>query len=246
MKKYVYLISILIILAVILTFIFQPKKPTREVLFLNETHYILNDGTTPLNFTYFTNDKDFLLIEEDSYGFIENEDKTFKFIAEDLKISEIHTEIYRKQTFYGYQISIKLPDINGTYHFEKLYFKLYSFGNDYHFFVGELYVEYPMEDFKDLKWIGLEGIKASTPKLKQILIDVQSEVLINEIHIGPHLVDYYYMDKLLVINVPEELYIFHSTYIKIIIGNQVSYLPNFKYFINYELLSSGYHQKYLI
>lgn len=246
MKKYIIGgIFIAIIITTLVIFMLPKKKPT-EVIFLNQSHYILYDVDSEVSMIYFTNDPDYHLINKYSAGFIENEDLSIRFIIDQFKQTKIHNENYQDITYFGYKITFSLPDITDSYYMEKLYLNLDTNGKEYRFFAGELFVEY--HDFyeKIIPWTGLEGIKKESPQLSQIVIDVNEKVDINEVFIGPHQVTFFYGDSVLIIDAPDDTYIFYDTYVKIETELGVTYIPQFNYFSNYQLLHSGFYIKLLI
>ncbi len=246
MKKYIIGGSILAVLITVLIISLLPKKEAIEVLFLSQSNYILYEKDCQLSFIYFTNDPNYELIDEYSAGFIENEDQSLKFIVDQISQVKIHNEMFRGQTYYGYKIYVNLPDITGSYYMEKLYLKLDTHGQSYHFFAGELFVEYQTGYDKLIPWTGLEGIKKTSPQLSQIIVDVSDYVQIDAVYIGPYLVTYFYGNNELIIHAPEDTYLFNETYVKIVTDMGITYLPQFNYFSNYQLLISGYYSKHLI
>src|SRR5690606_4097871 len=107
------------------------------------------------------------------------------------------------------------------------------------------YVEY-QQVIHNLPFQGLEGIKSDTPKLSQIIVNITDDVDISEMWIGPYDISFFMADDLLVCNLPEMTYLFWDTYVKIVTNDGVFYLPQFSYFINYELLSFGIFERYVI
>ncbi len=247
MKKVISWIVILGITGVLIFFIFRPKKEEKEFLVLTESQYILYDEDEKLVVTYFTNDLKFKLVNSSTGGFLSNDDESIKFIIEDISLKEIHSEVYKNKKYFGYEIHISLPNLNDSYYLEKAYLKLVTNSNTYNLFIGEVFVKYA-NDLSNFKSLGLEGIKRETGKLYQILVNLENTDNIEDIYIGDYLCDYFiYDDKLLVIEVPLEIkYLFFKTYVQINLSDNTIYLPYFKYIIEYELLKSGYFQKYLI
>lgn len=247
MKKYLFIIFSVVVIIVGLLILFKPKEFERDFLVLSESHFILNDSTNQLTISYFTNDNKFKLVDDNTSGFIQNEDETIKFMIENIKENSSYTEKYKNQKYYGYEIKIDLPQIDDTFYIEKAYIKLTTKTKKYNLFIGELFIIYE-DEINYYKFSGLEGLKREVGKLSQILVNINEIDNIDGIYLGPYQCDYFiYDDKLLVININEKIkYLLFETTVKIIINNNNYYLPYFKYFYDYELLKSGNFQKYLI
>jgi hypothetical protein len=223
-----------------------PKALPHSIKVISESHYILYDNAQKIKIKFFTISRE--LIQEDNIfgGFIENEDASIKFIADTIEVVKIHNEYYLDAVYYGYELHLKLPDITDSYYLESFYLKLNIQDKVYSFFAGSLYVEYPVDNENFIEWYGLEGIKDDGPQLFQILVDLKYLDVIDDIQIGPNMVDFFIGVNNLVIQVEPNPYVFSSTFVRINTHLGVTYLPNFTYFMNYELLNSGLYVTYRI
>lgn len=246
MRKYVIFSIFILVLTVILILLNLPKTPPHSIKVISESHYILYDDAQKVKVKFFTLSKDLIQSHDISGGFIQNEDASIKFIADTILVLKIHNEHYLDETYYGYELQFLLPEITDSYYLESFYLKVNIKDKVYSFFAGSLYVEYPENNENYIEWYGLEGIKDDGPKLFQILVDLKHLDLIDDIQIGPDVVDFFLGLNNLVIQVKPNPYVFTSTFVKINTYLGVTYLPNFTYFMNYELLSSGLYVTYRI
>lgn len=246
MKKVFLIVVILLSIFVGYKFLFQKEEEVeREVYVLTESHYHLYEDYAQASIAYFTNDEDFSIIDETTVGYIYNEEVSIKFILSGFKETQMHTEIYNGQEFYGKRIWFKLPMINDTYTLNNMYIELDNFLTRYKFYVGTMHVEY-YEDIKQFDLRTLEGKQGDDYSLSQIIVGVNEIKPITKIEIGPYEATFEYDGLNLIIDVPKEIYMLSETYAIVHFGDEVVYLPQFKYFFSYELLNSGHHHKYLI
>lgn len=246
MRKYILFSIIMAILVTTLIILYLPKKALDEIYIIKESHYVLYDDEKTIGVKYFSKTKNIINKDDIDGGFIYNSDQSIKFMLETIDIKKIHDEHYLDSMYYGYELIFKLPEITDSYFIEDFNIKLTINSNPYEFFVGSLYVEYPEENSKYVDWYGIEGIKEHLPRLSQILVDVHTMVTIDEIYVGPYRSDFFTGLDNIVINLDANMYVFTTTFVKIYTELGVTYLPNFTYFMNYELLSSGMHQNYII
>lgn len=246
MKKYIIFSVIMALLLGTLIYLYLPKKEVKEIRVITESHYVLYAQDLTVGVKYFSKTKDVLNVSDILGGFIYNSDESIKFIIEDISIKKIHDERYIDDLYYGYELHFKLPDITDSYFLESMYLKLSIKDHNYEFFVGSLFVEYPKEADMYVNWYGIEGIKDIGPRLSQIIVDIYDTSPIDAIYIGSTQVDYFMGVDNIVINVKPNAYVFMTTFVKISTDLGVTYLPNFTYFMNYELLSSGLHYNYVI
>lgn len=246
MRKYVIFSIFIVFLTTVLILLNLPKAPPNSIKVISESHYILYDNAQKIKVKFFTVKRDLIQGEDILGGFIQNDDASIKFMIDTIEVVKIHNESYLNEVYYGYELHINLPEITDTYYLESLYLKLNIQDKVYSFFAGSLYVEYPQINENYIEWYGLEGIKDDGPQLFQILVDLKQQDLIEEIQIGPNIVDFFIGLNNLVIEVEPNPYVFSSTFVKINTYLGVTYLPNFTYFMNYELLSSGLYVTYRI
>lgn len=246
MKKIMF-ISILVLLGFLVFKYFTKEDEDfeRQVYVLTDSHYHLYEEGALASVTYFTNDEDFSIIDETTVGYIYNEELTIKFILSGFKESEIHSEYYNGQQFYGKKIYFKLPMINDTYTLKNMFLELDNLLTRYKFYVGTMHVAY-QEDIRQFDLRTLEGKQGENYSLSQIIVGLNKAHDIDKITIGPYEANFTYEDMNLIIEVPKEIYMLSDTYVLIYENGNISFLPQFKYFFSYELLKSGYHQKYLI
>jgi len=246
MRKYVIFSAFIVLLTLILILLNLPEAPPQSIKVISESHYILYDKTQKIKVKFFTTSRDLIQTHDISGGFIQNEDASIKFIADTINVVKIHNEHYFGDTYYGYELHIELPEITDSYYMESFNLKLNIQDKVYSLFAGSLYVEYPETNENYIEWYGIEGIKDEGPQLYQILVDLKQLDIIESIQIGPHSVDFFLGLNNLVIQVEPNPYVFTSTFVKINTYLGITYLPNFTYFMNYELLSSGLYVTYRI
>lgn len=246
MRKYVIFSCFIVFLTTVLILINLPKAPPKSIKVISESHYILYEPTQKIKVKFFTINRDLIQAYDIFGGFIENEDASIKFIADTIEVHKVHNEYYLDELYYGYELHLKLPEITDSYYLESFYLKLYIQDKVYSFFAGSLYVEYPIDNENYIEWYGLEGIKDDGPQLFQILVDLKHVDIIDSIQIGPNMVDFFMGINNLVIQVEPNSFVFTSTFVRINTHLGVTYLPNFTYFMNYELLSSGLYVTYRI
>jgi hypothetical protein len=244
MKKYIIFGVTCFCLVFLLIYLYWPKKEVDQILIVKEAHYMLYEPDIKLTIRFFQTNSTYQLDAHFTSGFIQNASESIKFIVDDIKINKIHDEMYLDKRYYGYKMELKLPDITGSYEFEELILKLKLDDLYYTFEAGSLYVEYPEANDKFFNWRALEGIKKETPQLSQILIDFIDSAPIEKVMIGKHELDYFIMDNQLVIQMMSQSYLFSKTYIKVYTSDGITYLPNFEYFMNYELLENGVFKPY--
>ncbi len=219
------------------------SEPT-EIYLISESRFILNDQAETLKLHYFTNKKDFKLFEKDDIIYLHNDSEALKFFIDLIEIKSFHNEMLFDQLFYGYEVILSLPMIEDSYYLENCFISWNNRFETKRIFIGELYVEY-VKDIINFPFQGLEGIKGDFPKLSQIIVNVNDSVEIYEVKIGSYDINYFASDGLLVLNIPEMTYLFYDTYVKIITNEGDTYLPQFVYFKNYELLSFSLYQRYV-
>src|SRR5690554_651043 len=246
MRKYVVFTVVVIGLIMLLIYLYKPKTIDKSIYVITERHVILYEPNQSFGIKYFSETKDILTMDDIEGGFIYNRDASIKFIAEITQIKKIHNERYLDKIHYGYELLLKLPDITDSYTMENLFLNLILKENSLELFAGSLTVEYPEANDNYIDWYGLEGIKSNGPTLSQIIVDLKHEVPIMNVWIGTTEVESFYGLNSLIINVDDSNYVFMTTFVKILTENGVTYLPNFTYFINYELMDSGLHQHYII
>jgi len=246
MRKYVVFTIIAVGLIMLLIYLYKPDNDGKSIYVISERHVILYEPNQTFGIKYFSETKDILTIDDIEGGFMYNSDASIKFIAEIIHIKKIHNERYLDKLHYGYELLLKLPDITDSYTIDNLFLNLILIESSYEFFVGSLSVEYPEEGDNYIGWHGLEGIKSSGPTLSQIIVDLKHEIPIIKVWIGENEVESFYGVNSLIINVDHSNYVFMTTFVKILTENGVTYLPNFTYFMNYELLNSGLHHNYII
>src|SRR5690554_65391 len=246
MRKYIVFSVITLGLIGLLIYLYLPDKPVDEILVISESHYILYEPDMTIGIKFFSSRKQLIKKTDIDGGFIQNGDQSLKFLLVDLNIEKIHDERFLDTLYFGYELQFKLPEITDSYYMEELFLRLKIKGEYYELFGGSLYVEYPEMNDKYLDWFGIEGIKKDVPKLFQILVDVYDVIPIEKIVVGPENADFFIGSDNIVIQIPENKYVFTTTFVKIYTDFGVTYLPNFEYFINYELLSSGFYKGYVI
>ena len=246
MRKYIVFTVVVIGLIMLLIYLYKPKTIDKSIYVITERHVILYEPNQSFGIKYFSETEDILTMEDIEGGFIYNSDASIKFIAEISGIKKIHNERYLDKLHYGYELLIKLPDITDSYTMESLFLNLTLKESNYELFAGSLTVEYPEPHDNYIDWYGLEGIKNHGPTLSQIIVDLKHKVPIIKVTIGTSEVESFYGLNSLIINVDDSNYVFMTTFVKILTENGVTYLPNFTYFINYELMDSGLHQHYII
>lgn len=246
MRKYVVFTIIAVGLIMLLIYLYKPDNDGKSIYVISERHVILYEPNQTFGIKYFSETKDILTIDDIEGGFIYNSDASIKFIAEIIHIKKIHNERYLDKLHYGYELLLKLPDITDSYTMENLFLNLILKESRFELFAGSLTVEYPEANDNYIDWYGLEGIKSNGPTLSQIIVDLKHEVPIMNVWIGTTEVESFYGLNSLIINVDDSNYVFMTTFVKILTENGVTYLPNFTYFINYELMDSGLHQHYII
>lgn len=246
MKKYIVFAVIMTVLVALLIYLYLPKPKLEEIYVISESHYILYESDMMVDIKYFSTTKDILNIENISSAFIYNSDQTIKFQIETLEIKKIHDERYLDALHYGYALQLKLPEITDSYYMESLYIKIDLTDKNYEFFAGSLYVEYPLDNANYIQWYGIEGIKDNLPRLSQILIDVHTSVQVEAAYVGPWLTTHFLGSGNIVLNIAPNDYVFTTTFVKIHTSLGITYLPNFSYFVSYELLNAGLHHNYVI
>jgi len=246
MKKYIVFSIIMISLVGILIYLNLPKKGLDEILVVPESHYILYEQDKTISMKYFSTKKDILDERMILSTFIYNADETIKFQIEAVYIDTYHNEQYQDKTYYGYELILTLPEIDATYLMDKLYIKINYNHDIYEFFAGTLYVEYPEQQANYIHWYGIEGIKDDLPRLFQIIVDVSLRTEIDSIYVGPDETPFHLGLDNIIIQVLSNDYLFNTTFVKIITSEGITYLPNFSYFVNYELLSARLHHNYVI
>lgn len=247
MKKVIIGFICVTIIFGILMFVINTYKKQEDtyVYVITESHYVLTDLTNKMAFTYFTNNKNFSFIDENTYGIMINEDDTIRFPIDSFEVEDTHDEYLNGELLYGFKIWFQLPEITTSYYFKEFYLKFISIDKKVQIYLGDLYVEYEETSNQFFKWNKLNGTKKDTPQISQILVGVPYEQAIEEIYIGPHRVDYFYADKQLVIKAPDDVFVFLNTYVKVVTEEGITYLPQMPYIINYELLSKGLYHKYM-
>ena len=80
----------------------------------------------------------------------------------------------------------------------------------------------------------------------QIIVDVSLRTEIDSIYVGPDETPFHLGLDNIIIQVLSNDYLFNTTFVKIITSEGITYLPNFSYFVNYELLSARLHHNYVI
>ncbi|WP_025724661.1 hypothetical protein [Acholeplasma granularum] len=246
MKKYIVFFIVIGILTTILVFMLMPKKDPTKLIFIKQNHYILYDNEEKIRIKYFTRTKEYDLSSQINSGFIQNNDESYKFLIESLMIEKMHDEVYLGDLYYGYEMLINLPNVSDSYYLENFIINLKINDKKYRFDVGSLYVEYPEYNDNYIKWYGLEGIKNNSVQLSQIIVDINEDTPILNILLADQLLDYFMLDQSIIINMNEHFELFNRTYIKIITLDGITYLPNFTYFNNYELLSHTKGSSYVI
>ena len=247
MIKKISVVLVLGLIGVSLWFLLTPSNMSdkTEIYLVTESRFILNEENESLKIHYFAKTEEYNLFSEDDIIYLHNEDETIKFIVELIEIKSFHNEMLLDEIFYGYEVLLTLPSITDCYYIDACYVSFDHNDRTYRFFIGELYVEY-QQVIHNLPFQGLEGIKSDTPKLSQIIVNITDDVDISEMWIGPYDISFFMADDLLVCNLPEMTYLFWDTYVKIVTNDGVFYLPQFSYFINYELLSFGIFERYVI
>lgn len=246
MKKYIVAgICLVIVIVGILLWRKEDQTESVDLIFLTESHYILYDEDQYLDIDFYSNRQEINLMDDALTCFIHNEDESIKFMIEDILLKSIHSEQFEEKTFYGYRLKLKLPQINDSYYIDKLYVKIDNLWINESFYAGELFVKYKQNETNDFKWSGLEGIKNNSVQLKQIVIDVLSEVDI-QVFIGPHELSFTYYQNQLIIQVDMYRYLMHQTYVEIITNEGSTYLPYFNYFMHYEMLKTGMFRRYTL
>ncbi|WP_232034472.1 hypothetical protein [Acholeplasma hippikon] len=232
-------------------FFLNKEQPIeREFYVVEESHYYLKDSIsddTQGSMLYFTNDEDFHLVVPGMMVFIYNEEKTMRFMVDDVYEKDVHGEYKDGQLFYGRRVYFTLPHTNLTYTMDKMYIEFSTlFDGTYIFNAGSLHVEFK-EELPFYKYRSLEGTKKELePTLDEILVGIWDKGEIDHIYVGPYEAPYYIKDNIIHIVMPEEIHMLSQTFVLFEVEGKTFHISNFKYFWNYEILTFGIYTKYEI
>jgi len=220
------------------------NKPA-EILVITQSHYYETGGGDYGYFFYFTDQEDFMLVNHETTGYMQNNDLTFKFPIEDFRIVKDYNEVLDGKLYYGYRVKFKLPHIEGGLYVQNFNIKLTTNNETYQLYLGELYLDYHLDNNKYFPWFSYEASKVSDkPRLDKIYIGMVGFEMVYHVYIGPNEVDFFYSTDSLVIEIPDDQFVLLNTYVKIETAEGITYIPQFEYVTNYQLLASGIYQKY--
>lgn len=247
MIKRIAIVIVIFLIGFSLWFLFtlNTSNDKAEIYLLTESRFILNEMDESLKLHYFTKMKDTDLFSKEDTIYLHNEEETIKFMVELESIKTFHNEMLFDDLYYGYEVVLTLPSITDSYYIENCYITYSHKERSRRLFIGELYVEYQIE-INNYSFQSLEGIKSDIPQISQIIVSIDSQSEILDVMVGPYQISHFISDNILVLNLAPMKYLFWDTYVKIITDEGEYYLPQFTYFRNYELLSFGFYERYVI
>ena len=225
----------------------RPKSIPKVITVDTEYSFLMGDDERG-SFVIYINEKHHDLTKISHYDRLyiyDNHDES-KIELSLLTVALGHEEMYLSERFYRIIITFKLPFSNHDFSFKDAYIGIdLNSQAHYDFRLGKVYFMKPSNDSVRCDYETLEGRKKIDALLSRLhyiyLTSFESDHTLLSIYLNPDReVMFTYEQGLLVMTIPDDLYLLYNTPIRLhFIDGSIYHIPNFNYMMDYIILKES-------